>query len=78
MVDEWPTIEETKKHLFDGAVAVLKSVEKGDLTEEALNQNPPLKYHVLFFVMPILFAFFRSLDISLFTSPLQPRIAGNV
>ncbi len=55
-VDIWPTIEETKKHLLDGAMATIESVQKGDLNIKALNQKPEIKYRVLFHILPILFA----------------------
>lgn len=72
-VDVFDTMEETKKHLMDSLVILMKSIKKGDLSEKAMNQSPTLKYKFLFFVLPLFFAFF---DISFFTEPVRPILAG--
>ena len=73
MVDVWPTIEETKKHLLDGAIALIESVEKGELSEEVINATPPLKYRLMFRFAPVAFALSRSFDVSVFAQPILPH-----
>jgi hypothetical protein len=77
MVDVWPTIEETKKHLLDGTLSLIEAVTKGELTEDVLNTKPPLKYRLIFRLAPIAFAIAKLPKVSLFTEPFHPRFAGN-
>jgi len=47
-VDIWPTMEETKKHLENGVIALLKTVQEKKLSEKVLNRKPSIKYRLLY------------------------------
>ena len=74
MVDVWPTAEETKKHLLDGAMALMKSVKKGDASEGALNRHPAFGYQLLFLVLPFIWGVSKLFSVSLCTEPINPPV----
>lgn len=76
-VDVGETLEEVQEHIFNGMIAILKTIEQGKLSEEAINQSPAFKYRVLFFVLPIVSAFSRWLEVSFFTKPIHASLLVN-
>ena len=72
LVEIWPTMEETRTHLHDGSVALMKSVEKGDAPETVINRKPAFKERVLFAILPLVWGLSRLSSVSLFTEPINP------
>ena len=49
-----PTKEQALKRMLNIAEAYIVTVVKESLTDEHLNQSAPLKYHILFHLVPII------------------------
>lgn len=75
-VDVWTTMEEAKKHLEDGVIALLKTVESGQLSKGVLNRKPPFKYRALFHILPLWSGLF-SFKIPFSVEPFTPRTFAN-
>lgn len=75
-VEEWNTEEEVKKHLIDGILALMKTIAGGHLSEKVINQKPPLK-HRLFFFLFALASVFKAFDVTFFTEPILPLRFSN-
>lgn len=75
-IDIWPTMEETKKHMEDSVIALLKTVADDKLPEKVLNSKPSIKYRLLFYFIPFWFSlrsFFRSFQSSFALEPFTPN-----
>ena len=58
LVEEGKSLEEVENRLHNGARAIVATCVKENLSDENFNTNPPLKYRLLFYIIPILFLFF--------------------
>jgi hypothetical protein len=68
----WSSLEEARRHLVDGASAVVGSVLKGDLDASVLNKRPPLGAAVAFYAVPAYLRFRKGMELAIFSKPLQP------
>lgn len=66
------TAEETVRHLYDSALALMYTIKEGKLSLKAINERPSFRYRVIFHVLPVVASFYKSLDFSYFTKPVSP------
>ncbi len=71
------TEKKVRDHITNSTIALLQTIEDGDLSIKAINQKPAIKYRILFFLFPILSSILRLSNVSFFTEPINPRLLSN-